>query len=263
MTTLGQKQVWAKVLDFTVQDYATKAVLFQVKYATDCAIGEKYEKTEIKGGSDNQIQYTSFHSPTATFTAQLPLIDDNVIAVKTGSSTVVGAQTNAFEKTYTVDTTNGTVVCGVTPLAGTLKVYNVDAEDNLGSVISPVASAPTEEQYSITAATLTFNTAKKGAKVLIVCDYTTGVTAIGVKFVSGKLPALIRITAKTKIEDKAGNKAIKTIIVERAKPNPDFEFSTKAGTPATLPFDCEVFGWTNSDGESQFFNMVTDPTLAV
>ena len=260
---IGQTQIWAKVLDFTVQDYATKAVLFQVKYATDCVIGETYEKTEIRGGSDNQIQYTSYHSPVAKFTAQLPLIDDNVIAAKTGTSATTGAQTNSFEKTYTVDATTGTVVCDVTPLTGTLKVYNVDAEDNLGTEIAAVASAPTVEQYTITAATLTFNTAKKGAKVLVVCDYTTGEDAVGVKFISGKLPALIRITAKTKVEDKAGVKAIKTIIVERAKPNPDFEFSTQAGTPAVLPFDCEVFGWTNADGESQFFNMVTDPSLDV
>lgn len=260
---IGQKQVWAKVLDFTVQDYATKAVLFQVKYATDCVIGEKYEKTEIKGGSDNQIQYTSFHSPTATFTAQLPLIDDNVIAVKTGSATITGVQTNAFEKTYTADIATGTVTVDVVPLVNTIKVYNVDSEDNLGVEITVVASAPTVEQYSIVGAVLTFNTAKKGSRVLVVCDYTTGATAIGVKFVSGKLPALIRITAKTKIEDKAGNKAIKTVIIERAKPNPDFEFSTKAGTPAVLPFDCEVFGWTNAEGDSQFFNLVTDPTLAV
>jgi len=260
---IGQKQVWAKVLDFTVQDYSTKAVLFQVKYATDCAIGEKYEKTEIKGGSDNQIQYTSYHSPTATFTAQLPLIDDNVVSVKTGATSTTGAQTNSFEKTYTVDASAGTVIIDVTPLSSTLKVYNVDTDDNLGTEIAAVASAPTLEQYTIAAATLTFNTGKKGSKVLVVCDYTTGATATGVKFISGKLPALIRITAKTKVEDKAGNKAIKTIIVEKARPNPDFEFSTKAGTPAVLPFDCEVYGWTNTAGDSQFFNLVTDPTLAV
>lgn len=254
----------AKVLDFTVQSYTTKEILFQVKYAQDCAISEAYEKTEIKGGSDNQIQYTSYHSPTAKFTANLPLIDDNVIAVKTGSQTKKGAQVNAFEKTFTVDASNGTVSLGtITPIVGTLKVYNVDVDDNLGTEITPVASAPTAEQYSITTNVLTFNTVKKGARVLIVCDYTTGSDAIGVKFVSGKLPQLIRITAKTKVEDKSGNKAIKTIIIERAKPDPNFEFSTSAGNPASLPFECEVFPWTNSDGDQQFFNLVTDPTLEV
>lgn len=260
---IGQKQVWAKVLDFTVQDYITKAVLFQVKYAQDCAISEKYEKTEIKGGSDNQIQYTSYHSPTASFTSKLPLIDDNVIAVKTGATTITGAQTNAFEKIYTVDASAGTVTLDVAPLTGTLKIYNIDTNENLGTEITPVASAPTLEQYSIADKVCTFNTGKKGAMILAVCDYTTGATATGVKFISGKLPSLIRITAKTKVEDKAGNKAVKTIIIEKAKPNPDFEFNTTAGTPATLPFECEVFGWLNANGDSQFYNMVTDPTLPV
>jgi len=259
---IGNTQVWAKVLDFTVQDYATKKVLFQVKYAQDCAISEAYEKTEIKGGSDNQIQYTSYHSPTAKFTAKLPLIDDNVIAVKTGSLTTVGAQTNSFEKTMTVDITTGIVTIPVIPLVGTLKIYNVDVDDNLGTEITAVASAPTIEQYSITGAVCTFFTSKKGNRVLIVCDYTTGVTASGVKFVSGKLPSLVRITAKTKVEDRAGNKSVKTIIIEKCKPDPNFEFATST-TPASLAFDCEVFGFTNADGESQFFNMVTDPSLAL
>lgn len=259
---IGNVQVWAKVLDFTIQDYNTKAVVAQVKYATDAKISENYEKLEIKGGSENQIQYTNYHSPTAKFTANLPLIDDNIVAVKTGATKLVGAQVNAFEKTYTVDASAGTVTVDVTPATGTLKIYNVDADDNLGTEITAVASAPTLEQYTITGAVCTFNTGKKGARVLIVCDYTTGATAIGVKMLSGKLPALIRITAKTKVEDRAGNKAIKTIIIERAKPDPNFEFATST-SPASLSFECEVFGWTNANGDSQFFNLVTDPTLPV
>jgi hypothetical protein len=260
---IGQKQVWAKVLDFTIQDYATKAVIAQVKYATDASISENYEKLEIKGGSENQIQYTNFHSPTAKFTANLPLIDDNIVAIKTGATNTTGSQRNAFESTFTVDATAGTITLPVTGIvSGSMKVYNVDVDDNLGTEVAVVASAPTLEQYSITGSVLTFATGKKGARMLVVCDYTTGATATGVKIVSGKLPKLVRITAKTKVEDKAGNVAIKTIIVEKAKPDPNFEFATST-SPASLPFECEVFGWTNEIGESQFFNLVTDPTLAV
>jgi len=260
---IGQKQVWAKVLDFTIQDYSTKDVVAQVKYATDASISEAYEKLEIKGGSDNQIQYTNYHSPTAKFSAKLPLIDDNIVAVKTGASNVTGAQTNAYDDTFTVDATAGTITLPVTGIvAGTLKVYNVDTDDNLGTEITAVASAPTLEQYSITGSVLTFNTGKKGTRMLVICDYTTGATASGVKMISGKLPKLIRITAKTKVEDKSGNIAIKTIIIEKAKPDPNFEFATSTSA-ASLAFDCEVFGWTNASGDDQFFNLVTDPELDV
>lgn len=252
------------MLDFTIQDYATKAVLAQVKYATDASISENYEKTEIKGGSDNAIQYTSYHSPTAKFSAKLPLIDDNIVAIKTGATNTTGAQTNAYESTFTVDASAGTITLPISNIvAGTMKVYNVDIDDNLGTEVTAIGSAPTAEQYTITGNVLSFNTVKKGTRMLVVCDYTTGATATGVKIIGGKLPKLVRITAKTKVEDKAGNIAIKTIIIEKAKPDPNFEFSTTAGTPASLPFDCEVFGWTNANGDSQFYNLVTDPTLAV
>lgn len=261
--SIGQKQVWAKVLDFTIQDYSTKAIVAQVKYATDASISENYEKLEIKGGSDNQIQYTNYHSPTAKFSAKLPLIDDNIIAIKTGATNSTGAQLNAYESTFTVDASAGTITLPISNIsAGTLKVYNVDTDDNLGTEVTAVASNPTLEQYSITGSALTFNTGKKGMRMLIVCDYTTGSTANGVKMISGKLPKLIRITAKTKVEDKAGNVAIKTIIIEKAKPDPNFEFATSTSA-ASLSFDCEVFGWTNAEGNSQFFNLVTDPSLAV
>lgn len=262
MAKIGQKQVWAKVLDFTVQDYATRDLLFQVKYAQDVAVGSEYEKLEIKGGADNEVQATIFHSPTAKFTANLPLIDDNVIIAKTGAVKVVGEQLNSFDKVYTVGI-DGTIDLDVTPIEGTLKVYNTDADENLGTPIAKGTVTPEAEEYAITGKKLTFEAGKKGKQVLVICDYMTGENAEGMKFVSGKLPKLIRITAKTKVEDKAGNVAIKTIIVDKAKSDPTFNFETSAGNASTLPFECEAFGWVNEDGESQFFRMVTDEDLEV
>lgn len=263
MIKIGQKQVWAKVLDFTVQDYATRDLLFQVKYAQDVSVGSEYEKLEIKGGSDNEVQATIFHSPVAKFNANLPLIDDNVIIAKTGATKVTGAQLNSFDKVYEVDTVTGTVELDVVPLAGTLRVYNTDHDENLGAEITLGETTPTAEQYTIVDKTLTFEETKKGKQVLVVCDYTTGENAEGLKFISGKLPSLIRITAKTKVEDKGGNKAIKTIIVDKAKSDPTFNLETSAGNASSLPFECEVFGWVNEDGENQFFRMVTDEDLEV
>ena len=263
MGKLGNKQIWAKVLDFTVQDYVTRNVLFQVKYAQDVSVGSEYEKLEIKGGSDNEVQATVYHSPTAKFAAQLPLIDDNVIIVKTGAVQKVGAQLNSFDKIYTIDSTDGTIELDVIPKSGTLKIYNTDADENLGTEIKAGTPLSEEEKYSASGKVLTFNTAKKGTQVLVVCDYTTGENATGLKFVSGKLPKLIRITAKTKVEDKAGNVAIKTIIVDKAKSDPTFNFETSAGNASVMPFDCEAFGWTNEDGDTQFYRMVTDQDLEI
>lgn len=263
MGKIGQKQVWAKVLDFTVQDYLTRDVLFQVKYAQDVAVGSEYEKLEIKGGSDNEVQATIFHSPTAKFTANLPLIDDNVIMVKTGAVKQTGAQLNSFEKVYTIGASTGTVELDISPKAGTLKVYNTDPDENLGIEIKVGTPITEPETYSITDKTLTFNDAKKGKQVIVVCDYITGENAEGLKFVSGKLPKLIRITAKTKAEDKGGKAAVKTIVVDKAKSDPTFNFETSAGNATVLPFECEVFGWTNEDGDSQFFRLVTDEDLEV
>jgi hypothetical protein len=260
---IGQKQVWAKVLDFTVQDYDTRAVLFQVRYAKDVSIGEQYTKLEIEGGSDNEVLATIYHSPKATFKASLPLVDDNVMVAKTGATKKTGAQLNSFDQIFTVDATAGTVDIGYTPIAGTLKIYNIDADENLGTEITAGEPTTEVEQYSIATDTVTFNTGKKGKQVLIVCNYTTGVDATGIIFIGGKLPEFIRITAKTKVEDKAGNKAVKTILVEKAKSDPNFDFSTSAGTASVLPFECDVFGWINEDGANQFFRMVTDPDLAI
>jgi len=257
---IGQRQVWSKVLDFTVQDYVTKDLLFRVNYAQDAKFNDNYEKLEIRGGGDNEVQATIYHTPTAQFSATLPLIDDNVMIAKTGAVKRTGVQTSSFDYVYTVNATTGKVTIDVTPKSG-LKIYNIDADENVGAEIEAGDPATAAEEYSIVGAEVTFNTAKKGKKVFIICDYDTDADATGLYISTGKLPALVRITAKTKVEDKAGNKAIKIIVIEKAKSDPSFELSTQAGQANTIPFECEVFGFLNSYGENQFYKMVTDETL--
>lgn len=259
--TIGQRQVWAKVLDFRVQDYVTKDLLFKVNYAQDVKINDNYEKLEIRGGSENEVQATIYHTPTALFSATLPLIDDNVMIAKTGAVKRTGVQTNNFDYVYTVNATTGKVTIDVTPKNGTLKIYNIDDDENIGVEIEAGDPTTLAEAYSITSAEVTFNTAKKGKKVYIICDYDTDASATGLYISTGKLPALVRITAKAKVEDKAGNKAIKTIVIEKAKSDPSFELSTQAGQANTIPFECEVFGFLNEYGENQFYKLVTDETL--
>lgn len=260
---IGQRQVWAKVLDFTVQDYATKAVLFRVNYAQDASIEDNYEKLEIRGGSENQVQATIYHTPTANFKCNLPLIEDNVIIAKTGAVKRKQIQVNSYDKVYSVDATSGTITLDITPKTGTLKVYNIDDDENLGEEI--VLGTPTSDPkaYSIVGKVLTFNTALKGKKVFAISDYDTDANSTGLYVVSGKLPSLVRITAKTKVEDKGGNKAIKTIVIEKAKSDPSFTISTKTGEANTIPFECEVFGFLNEFGENQFYKLVTDESLPV
>lgn len=261
MARMGDAQVFAKTFDFLVQDYATRDVLFQVRYAQDVSIGSEYEEIEIRGGSDNEMQATINHSPTATFNATLPLVDTNVLMVKTGAKKVTGVQLNSFTRTFTVDASAGTVTLPVTPKAGTLKVYNTDEDENLGTEIKAGSPATVPEEYSIVGKALTFNTGKKGKLVLVVCDYETGANSEGLKFIAGRLPKLVRITAKTKTEDKAGNVAVKTMIIDKAKPTPSFNFETSAGNASTLPFECKVFGYVNEDGDKQFYRLVTDEDL--
>lgn len=261
MGKISNNFVMMKVYNFLVQDYATREVLFQVKYAQDVSISSEYEKLEIKGGSDNEVQFTSFHSPTASFSSQLPLLDSNLIQVKTGAIKKVGKQLNSFSKTYTVDPSSGTVKIDVIPKTGTLKIYNTNSEDDLLEEITVGTPTSEVDQYEITTDTVTFNSGKKGKMVLVVCDYETGTDAEGLQFISGELPKLVRITATTKVEDKAGNTAVQTLIIDRAKPDPTFNFETSAGNASVMPFECEVFGWTNEDGKTQFFRMVTDNDL--
>jgi len=261
--SIGQRQVWAKVLDFTVQDYATKDLLFRVNYAQDAKVSDKYEKLEVRGGADNEVQATIYHTPTATFSATLPLIDDNVMIAKTGAVKRTGVQTSSFDYVYEVDATSGKVTSLVVPKSGTMKIYNIDEDENVGTEIEAGTPVTEVEQYSVVGAEITFNVAKKGKKVFILCDYTTDADATGLYISTGKLPALVRITAKTKVEDKAGNKAIKIIVIEKAKSDPSFELSTKSGDANAIPFECEVFGFLNEYGENQFYKLVTDETLPV
>lgn len=261
MFTLGDRKVSVNTFDFMVRDYITKDVLFTVDYATDVSINSEYDELELRGGATNRMLAKIFHTPVANFNSNLPLIDNNVIEVKTGSGAKEGKIVNNYYKVFEVNRESGKVEIPFKPEPGTLRIYNTNDIGDLGEEIKVGAPSSKEDEYSIEEKTITFNDAKKAQKVLVVFDYITGEKSQEISMLANSLPKYVTITAKALVQDQEGRVAVQTLIIPRAQPDPNFTLDSAAGDASSIPFNCEIFADNNADGELEFYRFVVDEDM--
>lgn len=231
----------AETVDFTVQDYRTREVLFVVDYAKDVKLGTNAERLDISGGIGNYTLLAIDHSKKANFESTLPLVDINALGVKLGKSTVKGATTAPMTERLVVDEGNK-VTLSQTPLTGTLKVYVVENIRDKKNELTVGDPETVEAEYSIVDKEITVNTdIAEGTVILCVYDYTTGENAKKVTVTATDFPQFIRITGRGIGEDESGNKAPVAFDVKKFKVSPDFEMTFASGAATEIQFNGDMF----------------------
>ena len=103
------------VVDFEVQDFVTRDLLFSVDYATSVSFSTSAESLDIRGGIGMPVRITTHHTREANFTSELPLIDINVLGVMLGKSGNISITAPKSERLL-VDATSGKASISETPL---------------------------------------------------------------------------------------------------------------------------------------------------
>lgn len=258
MGTVKQGNVIAiyDVVDFFVQDYVTKDLLFTADYATQVSLKTDAESLDIRGGIGNPIRVTANHSKTASFESILPLVDMGVLATKLGKAITRGKQIVPENELLFVDTTAGTASLSNAPATGTLKVYTV--ADNGRDVIAELKSGtPTsdETKYSIDAKVITVNTALKGKLLRVIYSYETVDNTPLVRVTGSDFANYCVISGKGYSEDELGVKSPVVFVCYRAKPTPEFEITFKSGEATNVPFNCNL-SVDLVGNESAYFDIV-------
>ena len=229
------------VVEFEVQKYGTRDLLFSVDYATSVGLAVSAERLDIRAGIGAPIRISTDHTKSANFTSELPLVDIKALGVKLGKEAVKGATTAPKSERLAVATS--TVTLKETPLAGTLKVYVLesngrDVKNEL--VVGTPASNPLH--YSIVAKVITVHaTVVAGTLIKVLYDYTTGTAAQLVRVTAKNFAGDVRITGTGYALDESGNKAPVSFIVYRAKPTPEFEMMFANGTATNVPFNATMY----------------------
>lgn len=243
------------VVEFEVQKFGTRDLLFSVDYATTVGLAVDAERIDIRGGINNPIRISTDHTKSANFTSELPLVDIKTLGVKLGKAAVKGATTAPKSEKLVVAGTSVTLT--QTPLASTLKVYVLesngrDVKNEL--VVGTPASNPLH--YSITAKVITVHaTVVAGTLIKVLYDYTTGVSAQLVRVTAKDFAGNVRITGTGYALDESGNKAPVSFIVYNAKPTPEFEMVFKSGESTNVPFNCTIYP-TTVGAEQVYFDII-------
>jgi hypothetical protein len=250
-----------EVLDFNVSEYAESGYgdfLFSVDYAGSTNIATTAERLPIRGGQGNYKILDLDHTKNCNFNSVLPIVDIVALATKLGRSVITGATLAPKKDILSADATNK-ITLTQTPATGTLRIYKLSGERDLG--VEQVVGTPgtTENKYSISVKEVTLNatTAPVGTKFVAFYDYTSGAAAQNIKITAADFPSFITITGRGLVDDDvAGKKVPITFKIHKAKVVTDFELTMQSDSATEIPFDCDVYTILNSVGEREFVDIV-------
>jgi hypothetical protein len=250
-----------EVLDYNVSEYAASGYgdfLFSVDYAKSSTVQTTAERLPIRGGQGNYKLLDLDHTKDCMFNSVLPLVDIKALAVKLGRDVTTGAVSTPKKDILSASATN-TITLSKTPLAGTLKIYKLSGERDLGIEQTVGTPATTVNEYSITGAEVTLNatTAPENTKFIAFYDYTSGTAAENIKITAADFPSFITITGRGLVDDDVtGLKVPVTFKVHKAKVKPEFELTMASDSATELAFDCDCYTILNASVEREFVDIV-------
>lgn len=247
------------VVEFEVQQYGTRDLLFSADYATKVGLSSEAERLDIRGGINAPIRISVDHSPKADFSSELPLVSLDALGAKLGKTITKAAVTAPKSEILYVSATN-TISLAETPLDSTLKVYVLETnERDRVNELTAGTPATTETEYSIATKDITVHTSVvEGTPIKVVYDYTTGAGAKRVRVTAKDFPGFVRITGRGYALDESGGKAPVSFIVHKCKPTPGFALNFESGAATNIPFDATMFP-DKVDGEEVFYDLIPLP----
>jgi hypothetical protein len=250
-----------EVLDFSVSEYSSTGYgdfIFSVDYAKSSNVKTTGERLEITGGQGNYKIMDLDHSKKCTFSSILPIVDIKALGVKLGKDVETGAVDTPIKEILTVGATNKASLTN-TPTIGTLKVYLLSGERDLGTEQEVGNPGTTENKYSILAKEITLNstTCPKDTKIVVFYEYTSGATAQNIKITAADFPTFITITGRSLVDDDVTGKKIPVSFkVHKCKVKPEWELVMGSDSATELAFDCDCYTVLNSDNEREFIDIV-------
>ena len=249
-----------EVLDFTVFSFAPTGygnALFTVDYAGNTNIATTGERLAIRGGQGNFKFLDLDHSKDCTFSATLPIIDAFALAVKLGRTVTTGA--SAATRRDILRASSSTITLTETPIAGTLRIYRLLSERDLGVEQTVGTPATTPNTYSIAAKVITLNatTATAGTPFIVFYEYNSGVLAQNLKITASDFPAFITVVGRGIVDDdQDGRKVPISFKIHKAKVQVGFELTMSSSTATELDFTTDCYTILNLAGQREYINIV-------
>jgi hypothetical protein len=258
---MGNTFAIKEVLDYNVFKYSADGygdLLFMVDYAGQSTVTTASERLDIRGGQGFFKLLSIDYQKDCAFNSTLPLVDVNALALKLGKDIKTGA-TKAPKKVILTASASNTITLPDTPLDGTLKIYKLVLERDLGAEQKVGTPATTEDTYSIAEKVVTLNStsAPENSKFVCTYEYTSGTKAQDIKITATDFPNFITITGRGLVDDdQAGQKIPVSFKVHKAKVQPAFELTMASNAATELAFNVDCYTILNDDNEREFIDIV-------
>jgi hypothetical protein len=248
----ASKQIGIKeVLNLQVFNYTTGANVFYADYASNTSIEHAAERLDLRGGQGNYKLLSFDHTKNAMMKCELPLVDLEFIALLTGKALNTGAVAVPKREVLTSSGATPTITLAATPIAGTLKIYALSGNRDVGTEQTAGTPSSTQNAYSISGAVVTLNATSgvAGSQFIVTYNYTSAATVRTSIFTADKFPGYFRITGEGLVTDQVdGNTYTVKFDLKKCKPQNNFTVSM-SGTEATkLNITFDLYAVDVSDG---------------
>jgi len=222
----------------------------------------KLQNQRIKSCWDNKLNYrlVSFdHTKTSTAKVSSPIVDLEVLAKLTGKALSVGSANVPKREILTTSGATPTITLAATPVTGTLQVYLLDGDRDVGTLQSAGTPASQENTYSGTV-TLTFNatTAPAGTRIVAYYNYATAATTQTITMTADQFAPYMKMVGTGIATDLVTGASDVPVIFEllKVKPKNTVNFTLKSTEATQLEFDLDLFSVLNTTtNEQEYFKM--------
>lgn len=248
-----------EVLNFSVIDFATKKPILYADYATVSSNENSAERLDLRGGQGNFKIMSFDHTKDSMLNVTMPLVDLKLLALLTGSDSVVGAS-DVFKREILTVSASNTVTLASTPVSGTLYMFDLSGDRDNGTEITVGTPATTPNTYSISGAIVTLNATSHvaGEQVVAFYQYAAPATSTKITIKANKFPKAVEIYGDglwRNQEDELDY--IVKVHALKARPQANFTFTMSASDATTLEITFDLYGVTNNvTGDIDFIEYV-------
>lgn len=234
-------------------NFATGKPFAYIDYATANTNELNAERTEIRGGSGNGLQMIFDHTKSGTFQISAPLTDLKILGHLAGEDLSTAAHTIYKREELTI--TAGAATLANTPVTDTQVVFEMTGLRDHGTEFTKVGATPAVSQYTLTGASLGFNTSDNGKKIVVVYQYVTAATARKIAIKANKFPVAVKIVGEGLWRDQeTDTDKVVAFTVHKAKAQPNFTLTTSASDPTTLDITFDMLGVKATNGDLQYID---------
>ena len=248
-----------EVLNLDFFNYTTGKAEFRLDYCENTSVMTSAEMLDLRGGQGNYRLVSFDHTKTSTANIVANILDLSLLGKLAGDDYTLGTVTIPHDREVLSASASNTITIAATPASGTLQIFLLNGDRDLGD--EQIAGTPgsTPNKYSIAGRVVTLNstTAPLGTKFAVYYDYEAPATTGTINVTADKFAPYFRVVGTGLATDLVTGNANVPVMFEllKAKPKNNINLTLSSTDASKMEFDLDLFNVDQDDGTKSYFKM--------